>query len=145
MNKDNFSSSRRSFLKTTMTLPVAIAAAPGLFTPKAAAAEATGADALPRRQLGKAGPHVTMLCMGGMMTARSTANLLTRTTAILAGCFMFTSITLAIMAGHHNAPTSNIDTGPAADKPALPTDPAPAPAAPAEPAAPAKPAAPEAQ
>ena len=71
MNKDNFSSSRRSFLKTTMTLPVAIAAAPGLFTPKAAAAEATGADALPRRQLGKAGPHVTMLCMGGMMTALS--------------------------------------------------------------------------
>ncbi len=83
--------------------------------------------------------------MGGMMTARSTANLLTRTTAILAGCFMFTSITLAIMAGHHNAPASIIDTVPAADKPALPTDPAPAPAAPAEPAVPAKPAAPVAQ
>ena len=74
--------------------------------------------------------------MGGMMTARSTANLLTRTTAVLAGCFMFTSVTLAIMAGRHNAPVSIIDTAPAAtDKPALPgeTAPPPVPAAPAEP------------
>jgi len=82
--------------------------------------------------------------MGGMMTARSTANLLTRTTAILAGCFMFTSITLAIMAGRHNAPVSIIDTVPAAEKPALPVEPA-APAVPAAPAEPAKPAAPVAQ
>ena len=37
--------------------------------------------------------------MGGMMTARGTANLLTRTTAILAGCFMATSLVLAILAG----------------------------------------------
>lgn len=83
--------------------------------------------------------------MGGMMTARSTANLLTRTTAILAGCFMLTSVTLAIMAGRHNAPVSIIDTVPAvSDKPALPAEPAPAPV-PAEPAPPAKPAAPVAQ
>ena len=62
--------------------------------------------------------------MGGMMTARSTANLLTRTTAILAGCFFFTSVTLAIMAGRHNAPVSIIDTLPAAsEKPAAPAEP----------------------
>ena len=82
--------------------------------------------------------------MGGMMTARSTANLLTRTTAVLAGCFMFTSITLAIMAGRHNAPASLIDTVPAAEKSAQPAEPAPAPV-PAAPAEPAKPAAPVAQ
>ena len=38
--------------------------------------------------------------MGGMMTARGTANLLTRATAILAGCFIATSLVLAILAGH---------------------------------------------
>ncbi len=89
--------------------------------------------------------------LGGMMTARSTANLLTRTTAILAGCFMFTSIVLAVMATRHNAPVSVIDTVPAApaSAPAVPAAPAPAePAAPAPapvPAAPAAPAAPVAQ
>ncbi len=36
---------------------------------------------------------------GGFLTGRATANLLTRTTAVLAACFMATSITLAIMAG----------------------------------------------
>ena len=36
---------------------------------------------------------------GGFMTARGTANLLTRTTAILAACFFATSIGLAILAG----------------------------------------------
>lgn len=36
--------------------------------------------------------------MGGFMTARGTANFLTRTTAILAACFMGTSLLLAIMA-----------------------------------------------
>ena len=74
--------------------------------------------------------------LGGMMTARGTANLLTRTTAILAGCFMLTSVTLAIMAGHHNTPVSIIDTVPAADtKPATPAESVPA----APGAAPAKP------
>jgi preprotein translocase subunit SecG len=37
--------------------------------------------------------------MGGFLTGRGTANLLTRTTAILAACFMLTSITLTILAG----------------------------------------------
>jgi len=36
---------------------------------------------------------------GGFMTARGTANLLTRVTAILAACFFATSLVLAIMAG----------------------------------------------
>ena len=36
---------------------------------------------------------------GGFMTARGTANLMTRVTAILAACFFATSLILAIMAG----------------------------------------------
>ncbi|WP_191062585.1 preprotein translocase subunit SecG, partial [Geminicoccus harenae] len=36
---------------------------------------------------------------GGFMTARGTANLLTRSTAILAGCFVLTSLVLAILSG----------------------------------------------
>lgn len=69
-----FSTSRRNFLKSTLALPVALAAAPSLVTQSAFAADApvSGAsDALPRRQLGKSGPQVTMLCMGGMMAAMS--------------------------------------------------------------------------
>ncbi len=82
--------------------------------------------------------------MGGMMTARSTANLLTRTTAILAGSFMLTSMVLAIMAGKHNTPTSLIQAIPV-EQPAAPPANAPAPAAPVEPATPAAPSAPVAQ
>jgi predicted aldo/keto reductase-like oxidoreductase len=66
--------SRRDFLKSSLTLPVALAAAPALLVQSAAAADApaaTSADVLPRRQLGKSGPQVTMLCMGGMMAALS--------------------------------------------------------------------------
>jgi len=71
-----FSTSRRSFLKSTFTVPVALAAAPSLLTPSAFAADPPAAnpapaDVLPRRQLGKNGPQVTMLCMGGMMAAMS--------------------------------------------------------------------------
>ena len=39
--------------------------------------------------------------LGGMMSARGTANLLTRTTAILAAGFMCTSLLLAIFASNH--------------------------------------------
>lgn len=46
---------------------------------------------------------------GGFMTARGTANLLTRTTAILAACFFATSIGLAILAGAGNQSTSIVD------------------------------------
>jgi len=71
MKENQMPTSRRNFLKSTMTLPVALAAAPSFFTQTAGAADAPAADALPRRQLGKSGPPVTMLCMGGMMSALS--------------------------------------------------------------------------
>ncbi|MGB8181629.1 MAG: preprotein translocase subunit SecG, partial [Stellaceae bacterium] len=60
----------------------------------------------------------------------STANLLTRTTAILAASFFATSIALAILAAHSRAPSSVMD------------QPATTQSAPATPTAPAKPAAP---
>ena len=47
--------------------------------------------------------------MSGFLTGRGTANLLTRTTAILAACFMLTSITLTILAGG-GQPDSILDT-----------------------------------
>ena len=62
--------------------------------------------------------------MSGFMTGRSTANLLTRTTAILAAGFMLTSIILGLVAAHQRAPESIIGTGTA---PAAPAAPAPAP------------------
>ena len=46
---------------------------------------------------------------GGFMTARGTANLLTRVTAILAACFFATSLILAIMAGAGRENVSIID------------------------------------
>ncbi len=45
------------------------------------------------------------------MSARGQANLLTRTTAILAGTFFATSIALAILAGTHSKPSSFMDQG----------------------------------
>jgi preprotein translocase subunit SecG len=65
---------------------------------------------------------------GGFMTARGSANLLTRTTAILATLFIVSSIVLAILAGGHSRPTSILDSAPTAT-----------PGAPAEPAKPAVP------
>lgn len=50
--------------------------------------------------------------MGGLMTTRGSANLLTHTTAILAGCFLVTSLTLAILASHQGRPTSILDQAP---------------------------------
>ena len=46
---------------------------------------------------------------GGFMTARGTANLLTKATAVLATCFFLTSIGLAILAGAGSKPTSIVD------------------------------------
>ncbi len=80
--------------------------------------------------------------MSGFMTGRSTANLLTRTTAGLAAAFFVTSIALAIFAGHGRAAHSVIDQGPlpvapASSGPAPGSEaPAPVPAAPAAPTAP---------
>lgn len=71
--------------------------------------------------------------MGGFMTARGSANLLTRTTAILAAAFFCTSLILAIMAGTKGGSSSMFDRlpAPAAEQPASTT-----PAAPAQPAVP---------
>ena len=52
--------------------------------------------------------------MSGFMTGRGTANLLTRTTAILAACFMATSILLSIYAGRSTEPRSILDDLPIA-------------------------------
>ncbi len=63
--------------------------------------------------------------MSGFMTGRSTANLLTRTTAILAALFFATSIVLVLIASHRTPSRSLIEapatSGPAAPVPALPT------------------------
>jgi preprotein translocase subunit SecG len=45
----------------------------------------------------------------GLMSARGTANLLTRATAVLAACFIATSLLLAILAGGNREPTSILD------------------------------------
>jgi len=44
--------------------------------------------------------------MGGFATARTTADFLTRATGILAGIFMITSLTLAVLAGTHSTKKS---------------------------------------
>ena len=64
---------------------------------------------------------------GGFMTARGTANLMTRVTAVLAACFFATSIILAIMAGAGTKSVSIVDevineTPAPASGPTVPTD-----------------------
>jgi preprotein translocase subunit SecG len=68
--------------------------------------------------------------MGGFLTGRGTANLLTRATAILAAVFMVTSLTLSILAGGRTEPTSILDDLPST---------APAPVEDQEPAGPSVP------
>ncbi len=46
---------------------------------------------------------------GSLFTTKETANLLTRTTAILAALFMVTSLTLAILANQSSKPQSILD------------------------------------
>ena len=63
--------------------------------------------------------------MGSFMSARGTANLLTRVTAILAACFFATSILLAILAGNTGTSSfldrpSSSDSAPARTEPAAP-------------------------
>lgn len=48
---------------------------------------------------------------GGFMTSRGTANMLTRATAILAGLFFLTSLTLSMLAGYSRKPTSILQGG----------------------------------
>ena|SRR5499433_2295904 len=74
--------------------------------------------------------------MSGFMTGRSTSNLLTRATAILAAAFMTTSILLVVMHNRERAPRSILEQS----APALPAVPAvPPPTPPAEPAQPSAP------
>ena len=81
--------------------------------------------------------------MSGFMTGRSTANLLTRTTAILATGFFATSIVLALLAGAERTPRSIIgQPPPATQAPAAPAKTAPAPAGKTAPAVPATPSVP---
>jgi len=60
---------------------------------------------------------------GGFMTARGTANLLTRTTGILAGLFMLTSLAQVVLANYERpkAQRSLLDV-PAATAPAQPAN-----------------------
>jgi preprotein translocase subunit SecG len=75
--------------------------------------------------------------MSGFLTGRGTANLLTRTTAILAAGFMLTSITLSILSGGQAERGSLLDELPATSAPSAPATDTPAlPAAPAEPSVP---------
>lgn len=63
--------------------------------------------------------------MGGLMTTRGSANLLTRATGILAACFIVTSLTLAILAGNTGERRSIVDQPVApAEQPGQPTAPA---------------------
>jgi preprotein translocase subunit SecG len=76
--------------------------------------------------------------MGGFLTGRGTANLLTRTTAILAAGFMVTSLALTMLAGR-DEPRSLLDRLPgSAPAQSVPGEavPSPAPAAPSEPSVP---------
>ena len=78
---------------------------------------------------------------GGLMSVRGTANLLTRVTAVLAACFMATSLTLAIMAGARSDRGSILDqpsatSAPPASAPSAPAAPAEAPKTPEQPSVP---------
>jgi preprotein translocase subunit SecG len=50
--------------------------------------------------------------MGGFLTGRGTANMLTRATAVLAAVFMVTSLSLTLLSGGAPEPTSIIDEMP---------------------------------
>ncbi len=76
--------------------------------------------------------------MGAFMSGRGTANLLTRTTAILGAIFFALSLSLALLNRGTTVARSILDTPPpATTAPATPA-PLPAPALPAVPAAPTK-------
>ena len=77
--------------------------------------------------------------MSGFMTGRSTANLLTRVTAVLAAAFMTTSVLLVVLHNRQQAPPSLIGSG----SPAVPVAP-PAPHPPAAPSPKTPPAGPSA-
>lgn len=57
---------------------------------------------------------------GGFMSSRGTANLLTRTTAVLAVGFFITSLLLSWIASYDRKPTTVIDTPATQSQPAAP-------------------------
>ena len=57
---------------------------------------------------------------GGFLSSRGTANVLTRTTAILAVTFFVTSLALSILAGLHRKPASVIRSGDSQQVPGAP-------------------------
>jgi len=65
--------------------------------------------------------------MGNFMSGRGTANLLTRTTAILGTIFFALSLALALLNQGQRAPRSLLDQPPPASAPAAPAPAAPAP------------------
>jgi len=72
--------------------------------------------------------------MGSFMSGRGTANLLTRTTAVLAAIFMGLSLTLALLnRGTSGVRASILDNPPPAASTAAPAPPPPAPKGPSVP------------
>ena len=84
---------------------------------------------------------------GGFMTGRSAGNALTKSTAVLAGCFFATSLLLSILAGQHGGPPSILSPASQGGGGLAPLQmpAAPAPAAPSAPSAPSAPQAPQSQ
>lgn len=63
---------------------------------------------------------------GGLMSGRSTSNFLTKATAVLAGLFMLTSLTLTMIAGDRGGQRSIVDeiqAEPTTEAPAEPASP----------------------
>src|SRR5271167_519928 len=73
--------------------------------------------------------------MSGFMTGRSTGNLLTRATMVLAGAFFATSVLLVVLSTRSQAPHSLIDQGLVPNTQEAPVIPLP-PAQPSTPSAP---------
>jgi len=71
MKSDHMQTSRRSFLKTSLAAPVAYALASGINVQAASVEPASSTPVLPKRKLGRNGPEVTMVSLGGMMGALS--------------------------------------------------------------------------
>lgn len=65
--------------------------------------------------------------MGGFMSSRGTANLLTRATATIAALFMITSLALALLGDSGQERRSIIDTGTPPSQPTAPKVPNPLP------------------
>ena len=68
--KNTKPTSRRDFLKSAVVLPAAVAALPATVV-AADRTEAEPSTALPMRKLGRNGPEVTILNIGGMMSAHN--------------------------------------------------------------------------